>query len=286
MVDAMPGALNWYWATATANDNLISGPSGYGYTYPNSWTDAAQLDRFVTKTEDYDRRAGFRVLTIWNTIVGGINANVGQSFAANAPSMLGLTAQNTGGGLTIYSGKLPGMALSCNYCTNEQAMKDHIASAAAGWNRTSRASPSSRRSPGKGVTPTSFLNVRNSLNADYVVVRPRPPVHADARGQRPARRPDARRQQPGTRRAGQRQPVLRCQRRAREGDQRHGARRQMPRNGARARRPASCRSTCAAPHGQRIRRAPRRRRRRETPRGTRATSASRPAPTASTGAMR
>ena len=98
MADAMPGALNFYWNSATANDNLISGPSGYGYTYPNSWADAGQLERFITKTEDYDRRAGLRVLTIWNTITGGINANVGQSFAANAPSMLGLTARTPAAG--------------------------------------------------------------------------------------------------------------------------------------------------------------------------------------------
>ena len=37
MVDAMPGALNFYYESGTRNDNLISGPSGYGYAYPNMW---------------------------------------------------------------------------------------------------------------------------------------------------------------------------------------------------------------------------------------------------------
>jgi len=172
MLDAMPGALNYYWQSATNNDNLISGPSGYGYAYPNSWPSQTLLNQFAAKTEDYNRRAGFRVITIWNTITGGINQNVGQSFAANAPTTLGLTAQNTGGGLTIYNNSLPGMALSCNYCTNEQAMKDHIASAAAGWNRTSPRFIIIQAQPWQNVTPTSFKNVANSLNADYLVVRP------------------------------------------------------------------------------------------------------------------
>lgn len=172
MLDAMPGVLNYYYATATANDALLSGPSGYGYTYPNSWTSQAELDRFVARTESYTRRAGFRIVTVWNTIVGGINANVGNSFASNAQSLLGLTAQNTGGGLTIYGGKLPSFALSCNYCTNEQAMKDHIASAAAGWSGTSPRFVLIQAQPWQGVTPTSFLNVKNSLGASYVVVRP------------------------------------------------------------------------------------------------------------------
>lgn len=172
MLDAMPGALNYYWQSSTNNDNLISGPSGYGYAYPNSWPSQSSLNQFAAKTEDYNKRAGFRVITIWNTITGGINQNVGETFASYAPTTLGLTAQNTGGGLTIYNNSLPGMALSCNYCTNEQAMKDHIASAAAGWNGTSPRFIIIQAQPWQDVTPTSFKNVANSLNTDYIVVRP------------------------------------------------------------------------------------------------------------------
>jgi hypothetical protein len=172
MLDAMPGALNYYHQTSTNNDNLISGPSGYGYTYPNSFPNQASLDQFVAKTEDYNRRSGLRVVTIWNTITGGINANVGQSFAANAPTTLGLTGQNTGGPLSIYNNSLPGMPLSCNYCTGEQAMKDHIASASAGWNGAEPRFIIIQAQPWTDVKPSNFKNVANSLNANYSVVRP------------------------------------------------------------------------------------------------------------------
>lgn len=172
MLDAMPGALNFYSQTSTANDNLISGPSGYGYAYPNSWPNQSLLDQFVAKTENYNKRAGFRVITIWNTITGGINQNVGQSFAANAPTLLGLTAQNTGGGLTIYNNSLPGMALSCNYCTSEQAMKDHIATASSGWNGAQPRFVIIQAQPWTDIKPTNFKNVAASLNSNYIVVRP------------------------------------------------------------------------------------------------------------------
>jgi hypothetical protein len=172
MVDAMPGALNYFWTTGTPNDALVSGPSGYGYTYPNLWTNAAQLDQFTAKTEEYNERAGFRVTTVWNTITGGINTNVGNSYAKNAPSLLGVTAQNTGGGLTIYDNSLPGMALSCNYCTGEQAMKDFIASSSAGWDGKEPRFEIIQAQPWQNVTPTSFLNVANTLTTDYIVVRP------------------------------------------------------------------------------------------------------------------
>lgn len=172
MLDAMPGALNYYWQTSTNNDNLISGPSGYGYTYPNTWSDENLLKKFVSKTEDYNNRAGLRVITVWNTIVGGINANVGKIYADQAKSLLGVTAQNTGGGLTIYNNSLPGMALSCNYCTNEQAMKNHIASASTGWDKSSPLFLIIQAQPWTNISPTSFKNVANSLNEDYIVVRP------------------------------------------------------------------------------------------------------------------
>jgi hypothetical protein len=172
MLDAMPGALNYYYQTSTSNDNLVSGPSGYGYTYPNTWSDENLLKKFISKTEDYNKRAGLRVITVWNTITGGINANVGNTYAGQAKSLLGVTAQNTGGGLTIYNNSLPGMALACNYCTNEQAMKDHIARAAAGWDGTTPRFVIIQAQPWQGVTPTSFKNVATSLNDDYVVVRP------------------------------------------------------------------------------------------------------------------
>jgi hypothetical protein len=172
MLDAMPGALNYYHQTSTNNDNLISGPSGYGYAYPNNFPNQTLLNQFVTRSEDYNKRAGFRVVTIWNTITGGINQNVGESFADYAPSLLGLTAQNTGGPLTIYKQSLPGMPLSCNYCTGEQAMKDAIAAASSGWNGSSPRFIIIQAQPWTDVKPTNFRNVMNSLDANHIVVRP------------------------------------------------------------------------------------------------------------------
>ncbi len=175
MVDAMPGALNFYHKTATNGDNLISGPSGYGYTYPNYWpaTNSREaLKGFVTTTEDYNVRAGIRVITIWNTITGGITKNAGDIFAANASTLLGLTTQNTGGALTIFKESLPSMPLSCNYCTGEQAMIEHINSASKGWDGKSPRFVIIQAQPWKDVTPTTFKKVKNTLGANYSVVRP------------------------------------------------------------------------------------------------------------------
>lgn len=188
MVDAMPGALNYFHQSATDNDNLISGPSGYGYTYPNNWVNLSlndQLAGFVAKTEEYNVAAGLRVITIWNTITGGIDGRVGNIFAGNSRTLLGLTAQNTGGSLTIYGSsrdpnvnRLPGKPLTCNYCTGEQAMKDHIISGSTGWTPTSPRFLIIQGNPWNSeVNPTGFKNVMNYFNTGefagkYVFVRP------------------------------------------------------------------------------------------------------------------
>jgi MYXO-CTERM domain-containing protein len=172
MLDAMPGALDYYYSTASPDDALVSGPSGWGYGYPNMWRDATSLRAFVAKSDDYAQRAGLRVVTVWNTITGGIDAAAGAAFASHGPSFLGLTAQNTGGGLTIYGNTTPGFALSCNYCTGEQAMRDHINNAAAGWDGNAPRFVLIQAQPWTDVRPSSFRNVQDGLDARFVVVRP------------------------------------------------------------------------------------------------------------------
>ncbi|MBN2485772.1 MAG: RICIN domain-containing protein [Bacteroidales bacterium] len=172
MVDAMPGALNYFHESATDNDNLVSGPSGYGYAYPNFFPDENELHNFIEKTEEYNRKSGIRVITIWNTITGGINEAVGKAFADKAPTTLGLTAQNTGGGLTVYNNSLPGMALTCNYCWNVENMLMHIGYGTEGWDGNSPRFLIIQCNPWEGASPTTFKTVMQSLNSDYVVVRP------------------------------------------------------------------------------------------------------------------
>lgn len=172
MLDAMPGALNYLYNSASVNDELLCGPSGYGYAYPNNFPSQTVLNGFVSKTEDYIKRAGFRVLTVWNTIVGDINQNVGESYAQYAPSLLGITSQNTSGTFKIYKNSLPAAPLNCNYCTQEQPMKDAIAAASSGWDGNEPRFILIQAQPWQDVTPTSFKNVKNSLDSNHIVIRP------------------------------------------------------------------------------------------------------------------
>ena len=172
MKDAMPGALNYYYDSATDNDNLISGPSGLGYVYPNFFPDDDRLAEYVRRTEAYNEATGLRVTTVWNTITGGIDGNVGEVYARNAPTLLGLTAQNTGGTLRIYRNSLPGKPLTCNYCWDAENMGRHIAEASADWAGNEPRFLIIQSQPWKGATPATFRKVADRLGPEHRVVRP------------------------------------------------------------------------------------------------------------------
>ncbi len=172
MKDAMPGALNYYYDSATDNDNIISGPSGLGYIYPNFYPDDDRLAQYVQRMEAYNNATGIRVTTIWNTITGGIDQNVGEVYARYAPSLLGLTAQNTGGPLSVYRDSLPGKPLTCNYCWNEENISGHIARASEDWGGDEPLFLLIQSQPWKGARPAVFRRVVESLGPEYRVVRP------------------------------------------------------------------------------------------------------------------
>jgi hypothetical protein len=171
MLDAMPGALNFFHQTATNNDNLISGPSGYGYVFPNAWSNASTFNQYVTKSEQYNRRAGFRIVTIWNSASADITQSIGDSYATYAPTLLGTTTQNTAGTPKIYQSTLINFPLTCNYCSNAYHMLNGIRTNSS-WDRVSPKFLIIQAQPWQDVKPSDFKSVMDSLNSDYIVVRP------------------------------------------------------------------------------------------------------------------
>lgn len=65
LADASPALMHYYQSTRTANDLLLAGPSGAGYTYPGRWP-AVALDAFAASTGRYLRRTGMDVIYTLN----------------------------------------------------------------------------------------------------------------------------------------------------------------------------------------------------------------------------
>lgn len=130
-VDIDPGMLDYYRATATTNDCLVSGPSGAGYTRINYWTNPDYLAAFTKVTESYLQRSGLRVITVWNEITPAVAA----AYAANCPSLLGITDQHDTGKAQVQSG-LPtlGFARNGSYDSSVAHLLTSITNAARDWN--------------------------------------------------------------------------------------------------------------------------------------------------------
>ena len=98
LMDAGPQILNYFYKTASDNDCIISGPSGFGYTYPTDWnTETAGMDaltKYAQKTNSYFWRSGFRVITVWSHL----NAEEASVYAKNMRCLTGVGVQSFGTG--------------------------------------------------------------------------------------------------------------------------------------------------------------------------------------------
>lgn len=97
LADLGPGLLNHFYATATPNDFLASGPSGLGYSliydsHNRVWntTSGETLAPYTRQTQRYLERCGLRVITIWDEL----NSEQMQAYADNCRYLYGVTQED------------------------------------------------------------------------------------------------------------------------------------------------------------------------------------------------
>lgn len=104
LVDIGPQLLNYYYTTATTKDCFVTGPSGLGYLMPVNTlpetgadtgehikiADKAKLDAYAKLTNTYLKKAGIRVITVWDSLSDWQR----KSYADNMPNLLGATVQH------------------------------------------------------------------------------------------------------------------------------------------------------------------------------------------------
>lgn len=166
--DLDPGMLNYYWTTATANDCLVAGPSGAGYTRLNFWS-PANLAAYAQASNPYLQRSGMRGITIWLSV----SPAMGDAFAASCPTLAGVNDQGDGSYATNDE-TLPvvGFPANASYASTAAELLTGITNAAASWTGSA---PMFIAVQGSGwdITPADCQTIAASLNTnEYVVVRP------------------------------------------------------------------------------------------------------------------
>ena len=161
-----PAMLNYYWSTATANDCLISGPSGAGYTHMQNWN-AANLAGYAKLSDPYLQRSGLRVITVWEQVTTG----VALAFATNCPTLLGLTDQS-GGNYTSVNQGLRTLGLAVSYSSSTSSIISGITNAAQSWNGTAPMFIAAQANTWD-LQPADLRVIASALDTNkYTIVRP------------------------------------------------------------------------------------------------------------------
>ena len=191
MLDAMPGALDYYYCDAPpATTPCSPALPATAIRIRTAGRTRRPLDQFVARTEDYTRRAGFRIVTVWNTILGGINTNVGNSFATNAPSLLGPDRAEHRRRPQDLPGQASGALVRVQLLLQRGGDQDRIAAASRAGTGLAAVHPD----PGPALAGRDADELPEREELLERQLRRRPPGHlvpAPSRGQRPPDRATA-----------------------------------------------------------------------------------------------
>ena len=113
LVDIAPPILRYYQRTASANDTLVCGPSGLGYTYPEAWPPAA-FEQYAANSGRYLHAAGLDTLTLWNKKHDLSSANAA-AYAEHMPHLRGMTVQDESKELKMLGGRVPMLRFHISY---------------------------------------------------------------------------------------------------------------------------------------------------------------------------
>jgi hypothetical protein len=170
VLDIAPPILNYYQATQTANDLLVSGPSGTGYTYPGAWP-ANALPSYTQITGRYMERTGMNVIFTLNHPNGAFQNftdAIAADYVGSIRGLLGLLNDWTStSNLTTPDGLPVVTQVSISSIAQGQTA---LANATARWNGSSPLFVAIS-AIAWNLTPTQINTLVSSLGPQYEVVR-------------------------------------------------------------------------------------------------------------------
>src|SRR5882757_2664346 len=170
LYDLGPAILGYYQRTATANDLLMAGPSGAGYTYPAVWS-AAALEGYTQRSGAYMQASGMDTLFAYNR--NGSNdlpftASIIDRYERNVPGLLGIVYNYESSSQVSF---IDGMPLATLLGVNDLASgQTELAQVAAAWSGTAPLFVAAGLESWN-MTPTDAKNLVDSLGSQFQVVR-------------------------------------------------------------------------------------------------------------------
>jgi hypothetical protein len=170
LYDIGPAIFAYYQSTATANDLLMAGPSGAGYTYPAVWP-AAPLEGYTQRSGAYMQATGMDTLFAYNR--NGSNdlpftASIVDRYARNVPGLLGIVYNYESSSQVSF---IDGMPLATLMGVNDLSSgQTQLAQVAASWDGSAPLFVAAGLESWN-MTPTDAKNLVASLGPEFQVVR-------------------------------------------------------------------------------------------------------------------
>jgi hypothetical protein len=137
LLDIAPAMLSYFQQTQTANDLLVAGPSGAGYTYPVVWP-APALSKFMQRSGAYMQRAGMQTLFAYNRDNSSdvpLSSALVSQYRMNIPELEGIVYNyESSSQVSLIDGLPVATLLGVN---DAPSGITELASIAASWNGTS-----------------------------------------------------------------------------------------------------------------------------------------------------
>jgi len=169
LIDAAPAILNYYRKTATPNDQIVAGPSGAGYFYPNAWPEQSFAD-YLKASYDYLKKSGMTVPYVLNRISSEnvpLSDSVATAYAEQykAPGLF--LSWEDRHGVEIVNGNLP-VSVIHGIGTAQDGIRV-LEEAKAGWDGKSPLFVSLGLLAWS-MTPSDVERIQSSLGSEYDAV--------------------------------------------------------------------------------------------------------------------
>ncbi|MBO0857801.1 MAG: hypothetical protein J2P21_04960 [Chloracidobacterium sp.] len=170
LLDMAPTMLQYFQRTQTANDLLVAGPSGAGYTYPSNWPED-DLEGYIKRSAHYMKRTGMDVLFAYNRF-GNTDLTLTDEIAGlykrYQHNLLGIFLNYRPQSQLSMVGGLPvATLLGVNNLADGQRL---LAGLSQAWNGESPLFVAAGLESWN-ITPTDANTLANSLGSEFEIVR-------------------------------------------------------------------------------------------------------------------
>lgn len=169
--DIAPAMLSYYQQTQTANDLLVAGPSGAGYTYPVMWP-ASTLPKFMRRSGEYMQRTGMKTLFAYNrdnSTDVALSSSLVELYKTNIPGLEGIVYNFE---TTSQASLIDGLPVTTLLGVEEASSGiTQLASIAQSWNGTSPLFVAAGLESWN-MMPADAKTLVNSIGSQFEVVRP------------------------------------------------------------------------------------------------------------------